>query len=75
MGTEELLAVVDLIEADFGQQGAVTYDVLKVILGILQNGTPRGSVLKIPVPKLLELQAVLPGSTLLEDMLSASFVS
>ena len=77
MGTEELLAAVDLIQANFGfgQQNAVTCDILEDILGILQNRAPRGSALKIPVPKLLELQTVLPGSTLLEDMLSASLVS
>ncbi|KAF8122115.1 hypothetical protein EV363DRAFT_1301417 [Boletus edulis] len=40
-----------------------------------KHRTPRGSSPKIPAPKLLELQAVLPGSTLLEDTLSGTLVS
>ncbi|KAG6375258.1 ribosome 60S biogenesis N-terminal-domain-containing protein [Boletus reticuloceps] len=75
MGTEELLAAVDLIRANFGQRRATVCDILEDILAILQYRTPRGSSPKIPAPKLLELQAVLPGSTLLEDMLSETLVS
>ncbi|KAF8128177.1 ribosome 60S biogenesis N-terminal-domain-containing protein [Boletus edulis] len=75
MGTEELLAAVDLIRANFGQRRATVCDILEDILAILQYRTPRGSNPKISAPKLLELQAVLPGSTLLEDMLSGTLVS
>ena len=72
MGTEELLAVVDPIRANFGQESAMGHEILEDILDTLQHRTSRGSVAKIPVSTLLELQAVLPGSTLLEDMLSAT---
>jgi nucleolar pre-ribosomal-associated protein 1 len=75
MGTEELLAVVDLIQANFGQQSAMAHDILEDILAILQYRTPRGSIPKIPVTKLLELQAVLFGSTLLEGMLSVTLMA
>ena len=50
-------------------------DVLEDILNTLQYRTPQGSISKIPASKLLELRTVLPGSTLLEDMLSATLVS
>lgn len=75
MGTEELLAAVDLIQANFGQQSAMAHDILEDILATLQYRTPRGSIPKISAPKLLELQAVLSGSTLLEDMLSVTLMS
>lgn len=75
MGTEELLAAVDLIQVHFGQQSAMACDILEDILGTLQYRTPRGSIPKIPAPKLLELQAVFPESALVEDMLSVTLVS
>lgn len=75
IGTEELLAAVDLVQANFGQEHAVVYDILEDILGTLQDRTPRGSVPKIPALKLLELQGVLPECALIEDMLSATLVS
>jgi len=75
MGTEELLAVVDLIQANFGQQSRMACDILENILGTLHYRTPRGPIPKIPAPKLLELRAILPESTLLEDMLSATLAS
>ncbi|KAF8548697.1 hypothetical protein OG21DRAFT_1489160 [Imleria badia] len=75
MGTEELLAVVDPIRANFGQESAMACEILEDVLDTLQYRTPRGSVPKISVSKLLELQVVLPGSTLLEGMLSATLVS
>lgn len=75
MGTEELLAAVDVIQANSGQQSTMASDILEDILGALQYRTPQGSIPKVAAPKLLELQAVLPGSTLLEDMLSAALVS
>ena len=75
MGTEELLAAVDLIQANFGQQSSMAYDILEDILGTLRYRTPRGSIPKISAPKLLELQAVLPASALLEEMLSVTLMS
>ncbi|KAH0839437.1 ribosome 60S biogenesis N-terminal-domain-containing protein [Lanmaoa asiatica] len=75
MGTKELLTAVDLIQANVGQQSTIAHDILEAILGTLQYRTPRGSIPKIPAPKLLELQAVLPESALLEDMLSVTLMS
>lgn len=75
MSTEELLAAVDLIQANLGRQSAVACNILEDILGTLQHRTPKGSVQKVSALKLLELQGVLPGSTLLEDMLSATLIS
>ena len=75
MSTEQLLVVVDLIQANFGQQSPVARDILEDLLSGLQNGAPRGSVPKISTQKLLKLLDVLPRSTVVEDMLSASLAS
>ncbi|KAG8218153.1 ribosome 60S biogenesis N-terminal-domain-containing protein [Butyriboletus roseoflavus] len=56
-------------------ESAIACDILEGILGTLQRRTPQGSIPKIPVQKLLELQVVLPGSALVEDMLSVALVS
>ncbi|KAF9233345.1 ribosome 60S biogenesis N-terminal-domain-containing protein [Melanogaster broomeanus] len=74
MNTEQLRAAVDLIQVDV--KSPAVYETVEDILSALKQAMAQDSTLsKLPASKLLGLQGLLPGSVLLEDMLSEALVS
>ncbi|KIK77335.1 hypothetical protein PAXRUDRAFT_17577 [Paxillus rubicundulus Ve08.2h10] len=76
MDAEELLATLDLVRTDIKQQSSMIYETLEDILAALKQTMAQTSTLsKLTASRLLELQVLVPGSILLEDMLSATLAS
>ncbi|KAF8838207.1 hypothetical protein BDN67DRAFT_955439 [Paxillus ammoniavirescens] len=75
MDAEELLAIVDLIQTDVKQPPMICETLEDILAALKQTMAQNSTLSKLTTSRLLALQVVLPGSVLLEDMLSAALVS